>query len=268
MQVERKTKAYAIKKADAEADIALINQFSLKELAAEDVFCFNVTLCDNEVDRDLERFTDEALDTLADMFVGKTGIKDHRWTADNQMARLYRVEVETTTEKNSLGQTLKRLHGSAYMLRTDETKATIEAIEGGILKEVSVSVAVSSGAHCSLCGEGIHWDWRTGQRKCESGHALGETYDGIICCGELKDPVDAYEFSFVAVPAQRGAGAKKSLMHNGIDVHETIIKMSVEELSEYPEANEAVIKHLQTAMLSAVEREQREALRRFAEENY
>lgn len=260
MNYELKHTSHSITKADPEADLALINQYSLKELTADDVFCFNVVLCDNEVDRDLECFTDEALETLAGLFAGRTGIKDHSWTANNQIARLYRLEVEETKEKNSLGKTLKRLHGSAYMLRTDDTKSTIEAIEGGILKEVSVGFATKTGAHCSVCGEGVFWNWSSGRRKCKNDHFLGDTYDGVFCVGELKDPTDAYEFSFVAVPAQRGAGATKGFACDGSSVHEAIMKMSVEELAEYPEANEAVIMHLQMAQLSADERVERAEL--------
>lgn len=257
MEAFLKRAAQSITKADAEADLKLINQYSLKELTADDVFCFNVVLCDNEVDRDLDHFTDEALETLAGLFAGKTGIKDHNWTANNQIARLYRVEVEETKEKNSLGQRLKRLHGSAYMLRTEESKATIEAIEGGILKEVSVGFATKSGSCCSICGERLFFSWSSMREKCKNDHVKGEVYDGVRCIGELKDPTDAYEFSFVAVPAQRGAGATKGFETDGPDAHLTIMKMSVEELAAFPEANEAVIKHLQTAMQSADEREKR-----------
>lgn len=54
---------------------------------------------------------------------------------------------------------------------------------------------------CSVCGS----EYGT------CGHHKGESYDGVICCAILKDPVDAYEFSFVAVPAQRDAGVLKAL---------------------------------------------------------
>ena len=108
-----KFKSLSVAKADAQADIALINRFSVKELTPEEVFCFSVILCDNDIDRDCERFTDETLETLAEMFVGKTGISDHYWSAERQLARLYRSQVERTTEKNALGQTLKRLRGIA-----------------------------------------------------------------------------------------------------------------------------------------------------------
>jgi hypothetical protein len=39
----------------------------------------------------------------------------------------------------------------------------------------------------------------------------GESYDGQVCCAILQEPMDAYEFSFVAVPAQREAGVLKGM---------------------------------------------------------
>ena len=41
-------------------------------------------------------------------------------------------------------------------------------------------------------------------------HVKGRTYNGKLCWGELKGAKDAYEWSFVAVPAQRKAGVIKS----------------------------------------------------------
>ena len=52
-----KLKAISTIPADPTADIELINQYSVKELTPQDVFCFSIVLCDNEVDRDTERFT-------------------------------------------------------------------------------------------------------------------------------------------------------------------------------------------------------------------
>ena len=50
-----------------------INRFTRRELSEEDVYIFSVVLCDNEIDRDYERFSDEALETLSKLFVGVTG---------------------------------------------------------------------------------------------------------------------------------------------------------------------------------------------------
>ena len=41
-----------------------INGYAVGELKSEQVYCFSVLLCDNDVDRDYERFSDEALDRL------------------------------------------------------------------------------------------------------------------------------------------------------------------------------------------------------------
>ena len=45
------------------------------------------------MDRDWERFDTAALNTLGDLFVGKSGIFDHQWTAEGQTARIYRTEM-------------------------------------------------------------------------------------------------------------------------------------------------------------------------------
>ncbi len=194
--------------ADAEADIDLINQYSVKTLSPEDVFCFSVILCDNEVDRDNERFTTASLDKMAPLFTGKPVIMDHRWSAEKQTARLYRCELVDLEGKTALGEQKKGIRGSAYMLKTEDTESIVKAIEGGILKEVSVGCQMG-GIKCSICGEDLMLDWRTWNFQCKNDHIKGQTYDGQLCVGDLVDPKDAYELSFVAVPAQRGAGVTK-----------------------------------------------------------
>lgn len=174
-------------------DLEKINRLALVELAAEDVFTFDVIACDNQVDRDLERFSDAALDKLAELFVGKTVIFDHKWSASNQTARIY----DATVTKKADG--LRQLHVSVYMLANDSTAVLREAICGGILREVSVGCAVSK-ATCSVCGTDY----------CTCGHRKGERYNGEVCVVVLDEPTDAYELSFVAVPAQRGAGVTKA----------------------------------------------------------
>ena len=56
-------------------DLALINTFTQKEMTKDDIFSFCVILCDNEIDRDYERFTEDSLHKLADFFIGKTAIQ-------------------------------------------------------------------------------------------------------------------------------------------------------------------------------------------------
>lgn len=65
----------------AEGELAQINALSRKELKAGEVYAFGVRLCDNEIDRDGERFPLETLQELERLFVGKSGVFDHQWSA-------------------------------------------------------------------------------------------------------------------------------------------------------------------------------------------
>ena len=181
-----------------QSELEQINRFSRKELTADEVYTFAVRLCDNEVDRDGERFENQTLDGLAELFVGKTGIFDHNWSAGGQTARIYRTEVAEGEGVTVAGDGYRYCKGWAYMLKNEKNEALIAEIEGGIKKEVSVGCSVSKRS-CSVCGA-------------ESGtchHVPGQMYGEQLCFTELKEPVDAYEWSFVAVPAQRNAGVVK-----------------------------------------------------------
>ena len=184
-------------------ELEAINGFARRKLTEEDVYTFSVLLCDNDVDRDNERFTEQTLQELRELFVGKTGLFDHEWSADRQAARIYRTELVTDPmRKNALGEPYMCLKGHAYMLRIPENEALIAEIEGGIKRETSVGCAVARRL-CSVCGE------ESGSAKCC--HVPGEIYNGKRCCTELSGAVDAYEWSFVAVPAQKNAGVCKAL---------------------------------------------------------
>lgn len=196
MQLQINKAAYASKALSSEAEMAAINAFSQRELKPEEVYVFRCIACDDQIDRDFERFPVETLRKLAPMFEGKPVIFDHAWSACKQTARIYSAHVETQEGRNALVV-------RCYMLRCDATRDIITAIEGGILREVSVGCAVSR-AVCSVCGE----EYGT------CGHRKGAEYDGKPCYVDLLDPVDAYEMSFVAVPAQPGAGVTKQSHEN------------------------------------------------------
>lgn len=185
----------------SEGDLAMINRLARKKLEAGEVYAFSVRLCDNEVDRDFERFPPQTLEELAGLFVGKSGIFDHQWSAHGQAARIYKTEVVCQPEKTTkAGDGYCWLKGYAYMIRTDSGRDLIAEIEGGIKKEVSVGCAVERSV-CSICG---------GDLRAEScGHQKGQEYGGQLCFASLEGASDAYEFSFVAVPAQPGAGVVK-----------------------------------------------------------
>ena len=170
-----------------------INAQAKAKLADDQVYVFSLRLCDDRIDRDFERFDTAALPGLAKLFIGKTGICDHKWSTDAQVARIFATEV---VKKEGFSY----IKAWAYIRKGGRADEVIADIEAGIKKEVSVGCAMGYSI-CSICGS----EYGT------CGHHKGEHYDGQLCCAILKEPVDAYEFSFVAVPAQKDAGVLKGM---------------------------------------------------------
>ena len=192
MKVQKETQVASTGLA-TQAQLEAINAQAKAELTAEQVYVFSVRLCDDQIDRDGERFDTAALPVLAKLFVGKTGIVDHRWSTSGQVARIF--ETQVICEEG-----VSYIKAWAYIRRGGNAEEIIADIEAGIKKEVSVGCSMGR-AVCSICGSEYG----------SCGHQKGEHYDGMLCCVILKEPMDAYEFSFVAVPAQREAGVIKGL---------------------------------------------------------
>lgn len=180
-----------------------INSFARKALTTDEIYTFPVILCDNEIDRDNERFSVPALKRLSELFVGKTGIFDHDPRGENQTARIFDTEIiEDASRKTEAGEIYTAVVGKAYMIRTSKNADLIAEIDGGIKKEVSVGCSIAV-RRCSVCGED------RGKKSCQ--HINGRRYGGKLCHTVLCEPTDAYEWSFVAVPAQINAGVSKAL---------------------------------------------------------
>ncbi|MDO5124843.1 MAG: hypothetical protein Q4D35_00485 [Ruminococcus sp.] len=186
--------------------LQMVNKFSRTPLTADDIYTFPVILCDNEVDRDHERFSVDSLRKLAELFIGKTGIFDHNPKGENQTARIFDTEVKIYTDnKNSVGEPYACLVAKAYMLRTAKNQDLIAEIDAGIKKEVSVSCSVASQI-CSICDADM--------KKAPCSHIKGASYGDKVCHFILSEPTDAYEWSFVAIPAQPNAGVTKSFCND------------------------------------------------------
>ncbi|MBR1764957.1 MAG: hypothetical protein IJ746_06135 [Ruminococcus sp.] len=218
--------------------LAKLNRFTRRTVTAEEVYTFPVVLCDNETDRDGERFSDGALEQLAKLFVGKTGIFDHDPKSGNQTARIFDCEVVTDGDRlTTFGAPYKKLLAKAYMMRTESNLDLIKEIEGGIKKEVSVSCAAAE-KRCSVCGRD--------RRSDPCGHIKGRVYEGRHCCDVLDGITDAYEWSFVAVPAQPEAGVTKRYTEEG----EGEDKELRQRLAEQERINAAICDMLRREIIS------------------
>lgn len=192
-------------------DLKKINKYTLSPVTAEEVFIFKATMADNEQDdRNFMPFNLKALQDLKKLYVGKTVLKDHFRRADNQIARVYDTDlVQNANKKTELGELHTELIAKIYMIKTDSNKDLISEIMGGIKKEVSTST-VPKNMVCNICN--------SDGRKCR--HWPGVEYtveDGTPTgakkrCKMLLDGAkEAYELSFVAVPAQPRAGTHKCI---------------------------------------------------------
>ncbi len=201
-----------------------INQFTRRELTEEELYLFDVILCDNDIDRDAECFSEEALEQMQKLFIGKTGIFDHNPEAAGQTARIYDTElVKSGDKKTKDGRPLVSLKAHAYMIRTDSNADFIKEIDAGIKKEVSVSCAAARHV-CSVCG--------ADKAHASCAHIPGKFYGAALCYTILDDIQDAYEWSFVAVPAQPAAGVTKYFHHAPAAAPDSALRALLEELEQ------------------------------------
>lgn len=196
-----------------EADLKKINKYTLSPLKAEDVFIFKCTMADNEQDdRNYMPFDLKALQDLKKLYPGKTMLKDHNRKADNQIARVFDTElVQNASKTTALGELFTELIGKIYMVRTESNKDLITEINAGIKKEVSTAT-VPEKMICNICNTDNmlkycrHWPGR--EYTVEDGSATGSKKR---CKMLLSGAKEAYELSFVAIPAQPRAGTHKSV---------------------------------------------------------
>ena len=196
-----------------DGDLKKINKYTLSPVSADDVFIFKATIADNEQDdRNFMPFNLKALQDLKKLYPGKTMLKDHSRRADNQIARVYDTElVQDANKQTELGEIHTELVAKIYMIKTDSNKDLISEIIGGIKKEVSTNT-VPEKMVCNICGVDNMKDY------CR--HWPGVEYDAVDATGKsekrrckmlLHGAKEAYELSFVAVPAQPRAGTHKSI---------------------------------------------------------
>lgn len=189
-----------------EEELKRINKYTLTPATSEDVFTFKVIAGDNELDdRNYEPFNMNALKDLAKLYPGKPVIKDHRRSADNQVARVYDAELVLDESKTTgAGEPFAKLLLKCYMVKTASNADLITELKAGIKKEVSTGMRAKR-AICSICG--------TDNTKTYCPHYPGREYekeDGKhICYFTLDGAKEAYELSLVAVPAQPRAGTCK-----------------------------------------------------------
>lgn len=179
-------------------DMALINATAKQELKPEDVYTFSMRMCDNEIDRDFERFSVHALQLLSNMYIGKSGIIGSQYPDLYNIVKIYKTElILEPGQVTTAGDGYCWLKGYAYMVLNEQTKELISEIKSGSKKEISIGCSISNKV-CSVCG------------KTNCNHVGGRQYDGKLCWFTLQDPIEVYEWSFVTEPNCRPASPLKN----------------------------------------------------------
>ena len=104
------------------------------------------------------------------------------------------------------------------MVRTASNGDLISEIQSGIKKETSISCTMGEKL-CSVCGADMY------KGGCD--HEKGGEYGGKLCYHILDEPLEAYEWSFVAVPAQVQKNGTKSLAIRRTAMREILFRGNV-----------------------------------------
>lgn len=241
----------------SDSDMRKINKLTLAPLKSDEVFAFKVIMGDNEIDdRNYEPFNLNALKDLQKLYIGKTMIKDHRRTADNQIARIYDTEIVMSDKVTKANEPYTQLVAKCYMVKTASNADLITEIKAGIKKEVSTGT-VPKKAICSICG--------VDNMKNYCIHFHGRQYempDGSkrTCYFTLDGAKEAYELSFVAVPAQPRAGTTKHFIDKTdkeitIEVTETKEENTKEEIKESDDLLDLRLKALDSFLFTEQQEE-------------
>lgn len=148
---------------------------------------FEIRLCDTKIDRNFEKFTLTCLRKLSEMFVGKNG-----FVGQDSIAKILSTEVL----KGKDGEWF--IKANASIKNIPENFKVIEEIKSGKKKKVNIGCSVATRT-CSICGDS------TG--SCH--HKPGVYYNGKQCFMELNNPIEVFEWSFVATPVKEEANMDK-----------------------------------------------------------
>lgn len=144
-------------------ELEKINGYAREPLTEDKVFVFRVALCDNDIDRDGEKFSSGALEKLAELLRAERVFSTMTLKAQSRLPEYstlgWKLCLKTTTD----GEVYRRLMAKAYMVRTASNGDLISEIQGGIKKEVSVSCTMGKKL-CSVCGADMYKGVQTMKR--------------------------------------------------------------------------------------------------------
>ena len=111
----------------------------------KDYYVFKIILCNNDVDKDHDKFSIQTLYQIRDMAIGKNGILDTMPNKENNIARIFDCSVEYDKGKTTIdGEPLLYVQAYAFLDKciSDGCGAIAQKIKEGFYNEVSVGCSI------------------------------------------------------------------------------------------------------------------------------
>lgn len=107
-------------------------------------FVFDIILCDNDINKDNEKFSIKALFQMEKLFIGKTGFCGFDYQGKNILGRIFNCKVECDFDRSTTdGEPYCYLKATAFIKIDTPAKDDIaSAIRKGYYKEVNVGCSV------------------------------------------------------------------------------------------------------------------------------
>lgn len=187
---------------DLEAMCGKINRLSpapLVPVTPDDVVIYSALVANDLVDSYSTRFSVNALGQIAERIVGVPGLRNHSTWGSSDLPVL-RWFDGAQTERNGI----QWARGWFYMSASpdDVDARMIEARSRiAVLREVSLSWW-QDGLRCSICGKDMWAMDDEGHYVCM--HNPGQSYNGVVCIGEMDSIKEVAEASLVWKGGQYG----------------------------------------------------------------
>lgn len=162
----------------SEKDLERINKYTRKDLTKDDIYAFEVILCNNQIDKDFEMISTDCLYDLRKISIGSTGI-----LTENKTAKIFDSYCRAAFDND--GKAIVNLKAKAYIPKTCIEETELKNILTN--QKIGIGFAVKNKI-CSICRNNFDF----------CGHHKGQKYDNRLCYAILYSPTDFYEWAVVS----------------------------------------------------------------------
>lgn len=198
-------------------ELSMINEHTMIQMGAEDLFVVPIMAADANVDRGSEHFTTDGLKSFVPLYPGKALLLDHNWSTGSEVGKIFACAVENN-----------KLLVKAYIPINTHNDKLIRNILAGV--HCRASVGFSMDVRNAICDSCTKSQMRSGinsplnisifdEDSCPHRPGAMDEY-GYKTTVTLGPVADVMELSFVPVPMQPAAGTYKSINKSATTITE------------------------------------------------